>query len=148
MVHSSDFIASLSKSLPSCKISGKPNTVPADGNRLPEAAQVIIDQIRILASPPTNGRDFLVTGVYGRGVHTPIGDAFTQRIFEGLRDLHYGPSSLNVAFVDFARIWDGVLGADPGHRAFGYTSTSNCVNGPTTVGICNDPEHHFYWFAG
>ena len=55
---------------------------------------------------------------------------------------------LNVAFADFSRIWDGVLGPDPGYEAFGYTSTDSCVTGPTTAGSCDDPEHYFYWISG
>ena len=44
---------------------------------------------------------FLVTDVYGRGTHIAAGDLYVQRIFDGLRDLHY-KTWLN---VDFARIW-------------------------------------------
>jgi len=122
-----------------------------DGNHLPQAAQVVIDQIKILASPPTNGRSFLVTDVYGRGVHTIAGDAYVQKIFDSLNVIHTGPPPhLNVAFADFSRIWDGVLGPDPGYQAFGYRSTSSCItgDGTSTVGGCNDPEHHFYWIPG
>ena len=54
-------------------------SVSADGDQLPQAAQVIIDQIKILSSPPTNGRSFLVTDVYGRGTHTQAGDDYVQR---------------------------------------------------------------------
>ncbi|KIM80601.1 carbohydrate esterase family 16 protein [Piloderma croceum F 1598] len=123
--------------------------VTADGDHLPEAAQVIINQITILSSPPTNGRNFLVTDVYGRGVHTPDGDAYVQSIFDGLNDLHTGTPSLNVAFADFARIWDGVLGDDPGYKAFGYTNSSSCLTGDQgTVGECDDPKHYFYWIEG
>ena len=50
-----------------------------DGNHLPQAAQVVINQIKILSSPPTNGISFLVTDVYGRGTHTAAGDAYVQR---------------------------------------------------------------------
>ena len=53
--------------------------ISVDGNHLPEAAQVVINQIKILSSPPTNGRFFLVTDVYGRGTHTVAGDAYVQR---------------------------------------------------------------------
>ena len=47
---------------------------------------------------------FLVTDVYGRGTRFAAGDAYVQRIFDRLRDLHY-KTWLNVAFADFARIW-------------------------------------------
>jgi len=70
-------------------------------------------------------------------------------IFDGLNDLHTGTPSLNVAFADFARIWDGVLGDDPGYKAFGYTNSSSCLTGDQgTVGECDDPKHYFYWIVG
>ena len=60
----------------------------ADGTaNLEAAAQVILDQIQILASPPTNARSFLVTDVYGRGVHTPEGDVMVQTMYPGLATL-------------------------------------------------------------
>ncbi|KIJ64863.1 carbohydrate esterase family 16 protein, partial [Hydnomerulius pinastri MD-312] len=57
---------------------------------------------------------------------------------------------LNVACVNFATIWDGVLGPDPGYRAFGCTNTSSCVLGDraSTFGSCHDPEPYFYWIPG
>ncbi|ETW82742.1 hypothetical protein HETIRDRAFT_315263, partial [Heterobasidion irregulare TC 32-1] len=114
------------------------------------AAQDLLNQIQILASPPTNGRNFLVTDVYGRGTHTPAGEAWKQSIFDGLSAFHKGtgvPQPLNVAFGDFSRIWDGVLGSDPGYEAFGYTSTDSCA-GDTTEDSCSDPKHYFYWISG
>ncbi|THH17070.1 hypothetical protein EW146_g3673 [Bondarzewia mesenterica] len=122
-----------------------------DGDHLPEAAQDLLNQIQILASEPTNGRNFLVTDVYGRGTHTASGEAWKQSIFDGLTAFHRGtnvPEPLNVAFGDFSRIWDGVLGSDPGYQAFGYTSTDSCVVGDTTAGSCSDPKHYFYWISG
>ncbi|KAH9934521.1 uncharacterized protein BXZ73DRAFT_100711 [Epithele typhae] len=143
---------------------------------LQAAAQVILEQIRILASPPTNGRSFLVLDDYGIGTHTAAGDAFVQTVFSGLRDLHDGinsttpftPSSpppvldaqrplqagvvrgprLNVAFASLSRIWDGVLGPDPGYEAFGYRSTDACITQCSLLfcsveGMCDDPEHYF-----
>ncbi|KAL1948214.1 hypothetical protein VTO73DRAFT_12289 [Trametes versicolor] len=145
---------------------------------LQAAAQVIIDQIAILASPPTNARAFLVTDVYGRGTHTPAGDAFVQSVFSGLHALRANSSTsastststststggedggkgegkgrIQVAFAEFARIWDGVLGADPGFAAFGYVSTDACIvdcslTRCTTDGMCDDPEHYFYYIDG
>ncbi len=138
----------------------------ADGEaNLQAAAQVILSQIRILASAPTNGRSFLVADVYGRGAHTPAGDAFVQTTFSGLHALHRGVNStgqgesegegpkLNVAFAEFARIWDGVLGEDPGYAAFGYVSTDACIvdcaQAPCqTDGMCDDPEHYFEYIPG
>lgn len=135
-----------------------------------DAAEVILRYISELASPPTSGRSFLVIDAYGRGVHTPSGEAYRETLLEGLRTFAQGadtalaiktaPSAsgapthpaLNVAFADVGRIWDGVLGSNPGYRAFGYTSTESCTrcnnNGCTMDGMCDDPEHYFYWFPG
>ncbi len=119
------------------------------------AAQVILSQIQILASPPTSARSFLLTDVYGRGVHTPSGEAYKQTIFSGLHGFYLGrniSAPIRIAFADFSRIWDGVLGPDPGYEAFGYTSTDACTicndSGCTTNGMCDDPEHYFYWIPG
>ena len=141
-------------------------TIAADGEaNLQAAAQVILAQIRTLADAPTHARSFLVADVYGRGTHTPAGDAFVQTVFSGLHDLHRGLNStgngegegegpeLNVAFAEFSRIWDGVLGAGPGFEAFGYVSTDACIVNCsielcTTEGMCDDPEHFFYYIPG
>ncbi|KAG1730530.1 carbohydrate esterase family 16 protein [Suillus paluster] len=118
----------------------------ADGNHLPAAAQTILSQMTLLASPPTNARNFLVTDLYGRGSHNAWGEAWVQSIFNGLLAFRQDPAlGLNVAFANFATIWDGVLGSDPGYEAFGYTNTGAClIDGRT----CEDPEHYFYWFYG
>ena len=101
--------------------------------------------------------------MYGRGTHTAEGDAFVQTIFSGLGALREGKNStdgdgeegprLNVAFAEFARIWDGVLGSDPGYAAFGYVSTDACITNCSstfcsTDGMCNDPDHYFYYIPG
>ncbi|TBU25767.1 hypothetical protein BD311DRAFT_763818 [Dichomitus squalens] len=132
---------------------------------LQAAAQVILSQLRILASPPTNARSFLLADVYGLGTHTPAGDAMVQTMFSGLYDLSRGINStghgegmdgkppgpaLKVAFAEFSRIWDGVLGADPGYEAFGYVSTDACIVDCSIVfcstdGMCDDPDHYFYY---
>ncbi|PIL28541.1 hypothetical protein GSI_08582 [Ganoderma sinense ZZ0214-1] len=127
---------------------------------LQAAAQVILSQIRILASVPTNARNFLLADVYGLGTHSPAGDAMVQTVFSGLYDLHRGVNStgrgegiggqapgpaLNVAFSQFGRIWDGVFG-EPGYKAFGYASTEACIRiCCVTTGMCDDPEHYFYY---
>jgi|ERR1700676_3880806 hypothetical protein len=72
-----------------------------DGNHLPEAAQALIDQIRILSSPPTNGRSFLVTDVYGRGAHTAAGDAYVQRFLILLVLLKVWTHSLSVSSMAY-----------------------------------------------
>ena len=59
-----------------------------------------------------------------------------------------GPS---VAFEEFARIWDGVLDGTPGFEAFGYVSTDACIScspSCSTVGMCADPDHTFYYIPG
>jgi len=116
---------------------------------LPAAAQTIIDQITLLTKPPTNARSFLILDDYGRGGESTAGDAFKQKYFSGLNTLRSSISGLKVAFVDFKTIWSGVLGATPGFKAFGYTSSGACtVSSSTTVGECSDPAHTFYWLPG
>lgn len=121
-----------------------------DGDHLPQAAQVVLDKIATLASPPTNAESFLITDDYGRGSVAATGEAYKQQIFDGLAQLrkdHH--SSFRYAFVDFKYIWNGVLGASPGYAAFGYTSPGACtLNSSTTYGACSDPEHTFYWIPG
>lgn len=116
------------------------------------ASHVVLNQIRILSSPPTNGRSFLVLDVYGRGAHTPSGEAWKQTIYDGLADLHLGPEHLNVAYVDFSNIWDAVLnnGAE-GYESFGFVSTdacTDCTEDCNQYGWCTDPDHYFSWFGG
>ncbi|KAG8743861.1 hypothetical protein FRC10_011329 [Ceratobasidium sp. 414] len=116
---------------------------------LPAAAQVVIDQIKRLAAPPTLARLFLVTDSYGRGSHEAAGDAYKKQVFNGLAKLHYGPPFLQVAYADFGYIWDAVLNTAPGYAAFGYNSPDACaLNSSTIVGACNDPDHTFYWIPG
>lgn len=116
-----------------------------DGNHLPEAARDMLGQIPLLASPPTNARNFLITDAYGRGNHNAWGEAWLQSIFDGLVAFRSQDLSLNFAFANFATVWDGVLGSDPGYEAFGYTNPGACfIDGNT----CDDPEHYFYWFDG
>lgn len=120
-----------------------------DGDNLPEAAQSLLNEVQLLASPPTNARSFLVTDNYGRGNVTADGDAYKLQVYKGLGALHYGPPYLNFAFVDFAPIWNGVLGPDPGYEAFGYTSNGSCTrNSGTMLDDCSDPKHTFYWIPG
>jgi len=101
---------------------------------------------------------------YGRGTTAPQGERFKQTIFNGLNQFHLGfdPTSnssakveielLNVAYVDFFTLWNGVLGSDPGYQVFGYTNTGWCVNctweGCSTNGMCDDPEAYFEWIPG
>lgn len=133
-----------------------------DGNHMPQAAQTLLDQIQILASPPTNARNFMVSDVYGRGTTAPSGEAFKQTIYTGLSEFHEtgikingtsNPVKVNIAYINLANIWDGVLGSSPGYKAFGYNSTDSCTQctaslGCTTIGMCDDPDHYFYWIPG
>ncbi|KAK7027996.1 hypothetical protein VNI00_015082 [Paramarasmius palmivorus] len=123
-----------------------------NGTRMHSAAEVVLAQIDILSSSPTNGRSFMVLDVYGRGTTNPAGEDFKQTIYDGLAQRHANSTSpLNVAFVDYSRIWDGVLGDVPGYKAFGYNSTDQCVNCSEDCdenGWCKDAAHHFYWFDG
>jgi len=126
-----------------------------DGDHMQAAAHALLNQIELLASPPTNARSFMVLDVYGRGTTAPSGEAYKQTVFSGLSNFHTrtNDTRLNVSYVDFSTIWNGVLGPDPGFKAFGYTSTDSCIrctaeNGCSTIGACSDPEHYFYWFPG
>ncbi|XP_006458930.1 hypothetical protein AGABI2DRAFT_115896 [Agaricus bisporus var. bisporus H97] len=137
-----------------------------DGDHLTEAAQVLLDQIKILASPPTNARKFMVLDVYGRGTTIPSGETFKQIIYSGLssfrvngiqiiNDDKHQPQrvTLDISYINFANIWKGVLGPNPGFEKFGYVSEDACTKctaelGCTTIGMCDDPEHYFYWIPG
>ncbi|GJJ13571.1 hypothetical protein Clacol_007826 [Clathrus columnatus] len=122
----------------------------ADGiGNLPKAANTIIEQVTLLTRPPTNARSFLVLDDYGRGTESVAGDAFKQQYYTGLYNLSRTIPGFKAAFVDFKTIWNGVLGPDPGYKAFGYASDGACtLNSSTTIGSCDDPEHTFYWIPG
>lgn len=108
-------------------------------DNLPLAATDLIEQIQLLASPPTNARSFLVTDAYGRGTTDANGQAFKLQIFKSLGTLFKGGlAGFKFGFVDFEPLWEAMLGVTaPGYAAFGYTSIGNCVvNSSTTVGEC------------
>ncbi|KAG6916144.1 hypothetical protein DXG01_008295 [Tephrocybe rancida] len=92
-----------------------------DGDHMQAAAHSLLNQIELLASPPTNARNFMVLDVYGRGSIAQSGEDFKQTVFSGLHAFHTRTDSpgLNVAYVDFATIWNGVMGRVPGYKAFG-----------------------------
>jgi hypothetical protein len=111
----------------------------------------------------------MVLDVYGRGTTTPAGEMFKQSIYTGLSQFHINGTNNNntntdtcnhqtippidISYINFANIWEGVLGPDPGFQAFGYVSTDSCTQctdqlGCTTIGMCDDPEHFFYWIPG
>ncbi|KAL5637551.1 hypothetical protein ACGC1H_004090 [Rhizoctonia solani] len=116
---------------------------------LPAAAQVVLDQIKRLATPPTLARSFLVTDSYGRGTQEPAGEAYKKKVFNGLADLRSSWPFLQIGYVDFGYIWNAVLNTGPGYAAFGYNSPGACVrNSSTIVGACDDPDHTFYWIPG
>ncbi|KZV62238.1 carbohydrate esterase family 16 protein [Peniophora sp. CONT] len=120
-----------------------------DGDNLPTAAAQLLARLQVLASPPTNAKQFLILDDYGRGTHAARGDAFKQAVFDGVGKMSKGGAK--VAFVDFAPLWDAVLGANPGFKAFGYTSDDSCFDSTSPVGTegeCTDPAHTFYWLHG
>ncbi|KAG6916147.1 hypothetical protein DXG01_008298 [Tephrocybe rancida] len=93
-----------------------------DGDHMQAAAQALLGQIELLASPPTNARNFMVLDVYGRGTTAPSGEAFKQTVYNGLNNFHTRKNGtrLNVSYVNFSTIWNGVLSSNPGFAAFGY----------------------------
>lgn len=163
----SDYLASLSQLTPNffSQQNSNPN-LTVDGDHLTEAAHVLLDQIKILASPPTNARKFMVLDVYGRGITIPSGEAFKQIIYSGLSSFRVNGIQiindnkheqrnviLDISYINFANIWEGVLGPNPGFEKFGYVSEEACTKctaelGCTTIGMCDDPEHYFYWIPG
>ena len=58
----------------------------------------------------------------------------------------YNKLEINVGFVDFDGLWDGVMGSSHGFKAFGYTSDGACLQSSTSmVGECASPATTFYW---
>ncbi|KAJ7183814.1 carbohydrate esterase family 16 protein [Mycena filopes] len=120
-----------------------------DGNHLPQAAAELLTQIKQLAAPPTNAKNIVVLDDYGRGTHSATGDAFKQAVFAGLTPLR--AQGLNVGFVDFAPLWDAVLGTSPGFAAFGYKTSGACIpnlSQTDLTGECATPLNSFYWLPG
>ncbi|KAJ6496258.1 carbohydrate esterase family 16 protein [Mycena sanguinolenta] len=120
-----------------------------DGNHLPQAAAELLAQIQQLAAAPTNAKNILVLDDYGRGTHSTTGDAWKQAVFSGLSTLR--AKGLNVAFVDFAPLWDAVLGKSPGFAAFGYDTSGACIpdlEQTNLAGECSTPLNSFYWLPG
>ncbi|KAF7364305.1 Carbohydrate esterase family 16 protein [Mycena sanguinolenta] len=120
-----------------------------DGDNLPQSAADLIVLIQVLATAPTNAKNILVLDDYGRGTHTPTGDAWKQAVFDGLSTLR--AEDLNVAFVDFAPLWDAVMGTSPGFAAFGYETIGPCIPTATQTnlsGECSTPLNSFYWLPG
>lgn len=71
-----------------------------DGSaKLLQAAQVIIDKIKLLASPPTNARSFLITDSYGMGRSDAQGDAYKKKVFNGLASLRAANPKLKFGYV-------------------------------------------------
>ncbi|PIL28607.1 hypothetical protein GSI_08649 [Ganoderma sinense ZZ0214-1] len=116
------------------------------------AAQVILSQIRILASSPTSARKFLVMDMILLGLHDLSRGVNCTGAGEGVDGKPRGPA-LTVAFAEFARIWDGVFDGSPGFEPFGYVSTDACITDCSitfcgTDEICDDPDHCFYYIPG
>ncbi|KAF5377146.1 hypothetical protein D9757_008792 [Collybiopsis confluens] len=100
-----------------------------------------------LSSSPIFGTDFLVVDNYGRGTQSAVGDAYKTSLFSQLNSLN--GMGLNIGFVDFKTLWDGVLHSNPGYQAFGYISAGSCLLSDLTMSqACNDPDHTFYWIPG
>ncbi|KAJ7143907.1 carbohydrate esterase family 16 protein [Mycena epipterygia] len=120
-----------------------------DGNHLPQAAAELLTQIQQLTAAPTNAKNILVLDDYGRGTHAATGDAWKQAVFSGLSTLR--AQGLNVAYVDFAPLWDAVLGTSPGFAAFGYKTSGACIPNLEQTdlsGECATPLNSFYWLPG
>ncbi|KAJ6546038.1 hypothetical protein DFH09DRAFT_1508309 [Mycena vulgaris] len=120
-----------------------------DGNHLPQAAAELLAQIQQLAAAPTKAKNIIVLDDYGRGGHSATGDAWKQAVFNGLSTLR--SQGLNVAFVDFAPLWNGVLGTSPGFAAFGYKTSGACIPNLSQTdlsGECATPLNSFYWLPG
>lgn len=66
-----------------------------------------------LSSSPIFATNFLVLDNYGRGNESTEGTAYKQELFTALDDLNR-KLGINVAFVDFSTVWDGVLNGTPG----------------------------------
>ncbi|KAJ7861402.1 hypothetical protein B0H14DRAFT_2742166 [Mycena olivaceomarginata] len=120
-----------------------------DGNHLPQAAAELLTQIKQLAAAPTLAKNIVVLDDYGRGGHSATGDTWKQAVFAGLTPLR--AQGLNVAFVDFAPLWDAVLGTTPGFAAFGYKTSGACIPNLSQTdlsGECATPLNSFYWLPG
>ncbi|KAF7369459.1 Carbohydrate esterase family 16 protein [Mycena venus] len=123
-----------------------PNDVLASSTTSPQTATDLLAQIKQLAAAPTNAKNIVVLDNCRHGAHSPTGDALKQGVFVGLTPLR--SQWLNVAFVDFAPLWDAVLGMTPGFAAFGYKTPDACI--PTLdqkdlSGECSTPLNSFYW---
>lgn len=105
-----------------------------------------MNQIALLASPPTNARSFLITDNYGRGTQDAKGDAYKLQIFQALGAIYKkaaktfkGYGGFRFGYVDYAPLWSSILNKTaPGWPAFGYTSPGYCVvNSSSTIGECS-----------
>ncbi|KAJ7311630.1 hypothetical protein DFH08DRAFT_822402 [Mycena albidolilacea] len=123
--------------------------VDPDENHLPQAAAEHLAQIKQLAAAPTLAKNIVVLDDYGRGGHSATGDVWKQAVFAGLNPLR--AQGLNVAFVDFAPLWEAVLGTTPGFAAFGYKTSGACIPNLSQTdlsGECVTRLNSFYWLPG
>lgn len=86
------------------------------GNLITVASDIIY-AILELNSSPVFAKNFLIVDNYGRGTHSDEGEAYKASLFSQLNAIYtsnfvLGP--LNLGFVDFKTVWDGVLNDDPG----------------------------------
>lgn len=72
----------------------------------------IIFGILELNSNPTFAKNFLIVDNYGRGTQSAEGEAYKEALFSALYAL--SKEGLNIGFVDFKTVWDGVLNGSPG----------------------------------
>ncbi|KAJ7444342.1 carbohydrate esterase family 16 protein [Mycena latifolia] len=89
-------------------------------------------------------QNIVVLDDYGRGSHSTTGDAFKQAVFAGLTPLR--AQGLNVAFVDFAPLWDAVLGTTPGFETPGACIPN--LSQTDLSGECSTLLNSFYWLPG
>ena len=114
-------------------------------SRLQDAAETIAYQTLVISSGPAFAKDILILDNYGLGASSSAGDQYKAAVFSSLNAM-YSKLELNVGFVDFAGLWDGVMSSSPGYKAFGYTSDGACLSSSTSIkGECASPATTFYW---
>ncbi|KAE9409878.1 hypothetical protein BT96DRAFT_984223 [Gymnopus androsaceus JB14] len=107
----------------------------------------IIFGILELNSNPTFAKNFLIVDNYGRGTQSAEGEAYKEALFSALYAL--SKEGLNIGFVDFKTVWDGVLNGSPGYQEFGYSDDGACLSSDLTMdGECDAPDTTFYWVPG
>ncbi|KIK71568.1 carbohydrate esterase family 16 protein [Collybiopsis luxurians FD-317 M1] len=126
------------------------NDIYGGPNSLTILASDIIYAVLELNSSPVFAKNFLIVDNYGRGTESSAGDAYKASLFSQLNELYSDSAyGLNIGFVDFKTVWDGVLNGNPGYEAFGYTNPGACLSSDLTISNeCDDPSRTFYWIPG